>query len=304
MKNVPTIFCHIGKQEYLKCAISAALASGNDVVLLGDPSNKSLCTKWVDQNHLDLSQYKKFEKIYRHLSTNSMEFEIACFKRYFLIKSFMESRCINACFMVDSDVLLFQNLNDLEIEDKINLVLSRRLEQPEYGWTASPHIFYCTLDVINEFIDFLFYEYSHNVEQLLQKYNYYIKSKKPGGVCDMTLLYLWSLERKDYLNLCTIYNPIFDLSVQSINQFSDKTFIKDNILKIKKIIRVNNEYMFCLNDGSKVRAAAIHFQGTSKSIMPDYWNKRSYLIMIWHRYLNYIITFFQKLKKRIRGNRI
>lgn len=295
MKKIPTIFCHIGNQEYLRCAIDSAVVSGNDVILLGDNTNKLLCPKWVDQTQLDLSIYTEFVKVYKHLSTNSIEFELRCFKRFFLIKSFMECMHINACFMVDSDVLLFQNLNKLPLYDNINLVISRRIEQPKYGWTVSPHIFYCTLNVLNEFIDFLFYEYTYNVKQLIEKYDYYKNNKKNGGVCDMTLLYLWCLNRNDYLNLCTIENPVFDLSVQSVNQFSDKIFIKDNILKMKKILSVNDEYKFCLNDGTLVKAAAIHFQGTAKSVMPDYWNKRSYPTMIVHRYLNYMSKSFQKI---------
>ncbi len=300
MKGVPVVFCHSGNQEYLRCAIQAAEKSGNKVVLLGDMTNERFCNNWINQHELNLDSYQQFEKVYKHLSTNSPSFELGCFKRYFLIKSYMESIGINACFMVDSDVLLFQDLNELDIRKEMHIVLSRRLEQPQYGWTASPHIFYCTIGALNEFIDFLFAEYSDNLSQLQEKYDYYQQNSKPGGVCDMTLLYLWSIDRSDCLNLCTIHDPVYDLSVQSINQFADKVFVKDTLLNMKKIVLVNNEYQFCLRNGTRTKAAAIHFQGTAKSLMCDYWNRKPYLMMLIHRYLNYASSIAGKILKTLR----
>lgn len=44
----PLILVREGSQLYLKSALLTAIESGNEVILIGDKSNKSFCDDWVD----------------------------------------------------------------------------------------------------------------------------------------------------------------------------------------------------------------------------------------------------------------
>ena len=56
---------------------------------------------------------ERFEKIYRHSGSNDPRYNRFCIERWFVIKKIMQERGITQCIHLDSDVMVF---SDLEIE--------------------------------------------------------------------------------------------------------------------------------------------------------------------------------------------
>ena len=81
--NIPIVFTHFGKSDFLELAINQAKFTNpsSEIYLLGDDANlylSGLC------NHQQFSRFSECDVIlkdaYRHFSTNSYEFEYFCFK--------------------------------------------------------------------------------------------------------------------------------------------------------------------------------------------------------------------------------
>lgn len=291
---LPIIFFHTGSQLYLKYAIETANKFNENVFLIGDESNRNFCENWCSINSLKSEKFEKFKKVYHHMSTNDFKFELECFKRYFLLRELMIKKGINRCILLDSDVLNFINYSDINQLNDYQVGFSVPNNQSEYDWVASPHIFYCTYEMLDSFIDFVLDTYINNINKLEEKYKYHIDNKLKGGVCDMTLLFLWSKKVK-YYNFYNAIDIIFDHAVQERNGYK-----YDKILLMKKVVIENNKVFFIKNNSKeKVPVAMIHFQGSAKSIMGDYFYDRNIIVKIYHRYFDILGRLIKKLKKRI-----
>ena len=88
--SLPIIFIHRSNSAYLKYSLSQAQASNprSTVILLGDPSNN--CYDFVvhRQMHDFFQGATEFEKVYAHFSALPPSFELICFQRWFILKSF------------------------------------------------------------------------------------------------------------------------------------------------------------------------------------------------------------------------
>ena len=77
---IPIVLIHSGNPPYLKFSIRKALQK-NKVYLIGD-TNPQIDHKnftFLDMKDYINDDYLKFQKIYKHLSTNNYGFEIFCF---------------------------------------------------------------------------------------------------------------------------------------------------------------------------------------------------------------------------------
>ena len=77
--NLPIILFHIGNQEYVHLCLKQSIKYGNKVHILTDNKNNFNYSNVTSVNYRDYSNnLKKFEKIYKHFSTNSYQLELIC----------------------------------------------------------------------------------------------------------------------------------------------------------------------------------------------------------------------------------
>lgn len=186
---IPVVFIHQGNQEYLSIALEQA-AIRNGVVLLGDND-----TLWRNFDHMAdlLAVAKDFDQAYVHMSTNPEPFERFCFHRWFALAEWMRRMRAERAFYCDSDVMLYCDVTEwAESVGNPDVSLQIPKHQPEYRWAASGHVSLWTLDALSAFCNYIVAIYQESSELLEAKWHWHQTESKPGGICDMTLLYLWA----------------------------------------------------------------------------------------------------------------
>ncbi|HSY60312.1 MAG TPA: hypothetical protein VK796_00490, partial [Cytophaga sp.] len=133
------------------------------------------------------AEAQEFSTIYKHYSTNSAEFELICIQRWFVLKAFMTQKNIPRCLYLDSDVLVYEDIQSLS--GKFNSV----------GMTIcgiSGHTNFIHQDVLIDFCRFIFTKYTgaKALNDLEEYYKDFIVQHGAGGVSDMTLLTSYALE--------------------------------------------------------------------------------------------------------------
>jgi hypothetical protein len=92
---VPVILVHSGKQDYVDLCIRQALDYGNKVILIGDNC-------YGTGEFYPISSYEsmaiEFDRIYKHMSTNTYFFETKAWRRWFVLAEFMQRKGIDRAF--------------------------------------------------------------------------------------------------------------------------------------------------------------------------------------------------------------
>ena len=266
MKTIPVVFIHTGYQPYMEYTIHQAEKTNSAVYLLGDEKNKHVAQRWFNIESYQSKKYDQFKKIYKHMSANPYEFEFNCFRRFFVTYEFAKKHGIEKFMMLDTDCFSFANFSELGFEE-YDAALSMPKDQSNYLWTASTHGSLWSVDALENFLDFLFYEYTENISELEEKWSYHKAHNIGGGICDMTLLYLWAISVKDYkiLNTTQGYkNGVFDHFSSLAEGYEKDEYQILKLVNLKKIRFVDHKAYFQKKAGKWVRAYTIHAQGKSK----------------------------------------
>ncbi len=110
---IPIVFIHLSNSEYLPYTLGQAKMKNlnSPVILIGDDTNNV----FPFATHVHMNRYCKqaveFQKIYKHFSPNGFIFEQFCFLRWFLLRDFMLAHGLKRVLHVDSDVLLYADVN-------------------------------------------------------------------------------------------------------------------------------------------------------------------------------------------------
>ena len=273
LKGIPVIVVHKGCQEYLRTCINYATDHGHRVVLIGDQSNVQLAgdkAVWVDHSELESDKQKEFVSLYKHMSTNPYGYEKFCFERHFLAYEYVKKMGIDQFFIMDSDVLLGSTgKNGEQLLDKVlssDVALCWSENQSNMSWSASPHFSFWRAESLQSFIGYLIDVYKNNDEKLQKKNEWHIKNKVDGGICDMTLLYLWINDsEKKAINFCSKDNT--DLGVENIlrRKEEERYIINDGL---EKICFIDGIPCFQRSDNREfIPAFVIHAQGDCKRYM-------------------------------------
>lgn len=293
---------HHGKQDYLQIAARCTQAAGNHVILIGnDPATGKLCSAYYDDALIDLPDYREFEKQYVHLSSAPIEFELLCFKRYFYLYEIAKQRRLTHFWMIDSDAIVLQDLSDITnnylLANQFAAGVSTR-HQDQFDWASSPHTSFWTLDGLGDFLNFLRKLYIDQTRTLLnEKYQWHLDNQIPGGICDMTALYLWQKNRLDVCNLAKVHLdglPLFDNNLNESGNMTRNEFHMVRNVSLKKITHENNTYRaFPTAQSKTIPVVALHFQGRAKACMATF--ERSHQIT-YRTYAQY--SFLQYVEKR------
>lgn len=253
--RIPIIFVHDGDQKYFKAAVEQAQRFSSNVVVL--PMSN------------DADMWREFERFYVHLSTNNELIEKFCFKRYFLMYKYMVDHSVETAVLIDSDVLIFEDLG-LMARDlvsggfSVGLCMSRVQDGMRMSYSAHTSVW--TIGALREFCEYCLHIYKEEMERLTEKWTYHLQNKQNGGVCDMTLLYLWANKRPGVLNLSMVRDgKVVDENINfSENYEPDEYRMRYGL---KKLRFRNGKPVGQRRDGSKVSFRTLHFQGKAKAHM-------------------------------------
>jgi len=272
--SIAIVLIHQGYSQYIHDSLKQAAHFNPfaSIYLIGDRANN----RFSGVHHWDATKVIQDlpfnSRIYRHLSTASYNFELFCFQRWFLLREMMERGNIHRVFYMDSDVMLYWSIASIaeELPDHQMACLIAK-HQDNYRWAASAHNSFWCREVLEEFCDFTLKTYTDNsrISRLVRKYEFQKRHGLPGGICDMTLLYLFSLEHQ-VLNLATVRKgSVFDLAVGTGENFDTDEYYVEN--RIKKFSwKDGTPYSLNRITGQQVRFNALHFQGNAKTVMSQY----------------------------------
>jgi len=260
--NIPVFIVHEGNQGYLENSISLC-SQYHPVILVGDTTNKYMAENWIACEQIVSEPLEDFERSYIHMSTNSEFFEKICFRRYFYMYQIAKQYNYEKFIHIDSDVMLLNKLPDLLENSSKMAAFFVPKNQKKYQFTASPHVSYWTLAGLGHFIKFILDTYNFNINNLQDKFMYHKQMNMPGGVCDMTLLYLFYLKNQSkILNLFDVHSCYIDYNINQ-NNSSYKNGKVQEYFYFKVFNRKGNQLWFKTRNGH-VECIALHLQGKAK----------------------------------------
>lgn len=262
--NIPVIMIQLGSQEYFKKVIEQARKFNDNVFVIGD---------MLPPCQYDIRGYSQstdeFSAIYEHLSTNNRKIELMCFNRWFILKDFMEKHGIDVSFHIDTDVMLYTNVNTMwDYFSQFDFTLSHRC----CGSNS-----YFTYHGLKNFCNFLMNFYnkknSYDYERVAAHYHVRQKFGLPGGVCDMTLLQHYSYLHCGKIGemMHIVEKGTFD---HNINE-SDQYFRMSK--QMKDVVFING-LPFCYQEstGKQIQFRTLHFQGSAKMYITQLHHFKGY----------------------------
>ncbi len=232
----------------------------------------------VPTAHLESARQASFKANYLHLSSNGYEFEMGCIERFFLIGELMRKEHLNAAFVVETDVMIFSDLNshlETHLDARENYLIQNRCIGTAY----------VTLDFIDSYCTNILETYtsSQRRELISQYYQDYKETNLLGGICDMSFAY-WMNGGE----MAMTKTPSHDISapfrsnntlheLQGFDNFLSRSTLGDLDIVMNKSqvnewrmkeLRFINGYPHCLAlDGKTVNLLSVHFQGRAKNLM-------------------------------------
>lgn len=278
--SCPVVFFHTGRDESLPQVLQqAGRACGfRNVVLLGDESNRGLVSNWYDASALTSDELIEFRKIYRHYGKPSDEaFCRLCFEKHFALYAFMKAKHVERCFLCDSDVLLYENLSELPMDDT-DFACTGTASSEFLKEHVSPHCVYWTDRQLRRFLSFVLHVYRSNTRWLedvsLRMENAENPSTLSSSVTDDVLLTAWCKLTTEYnrdfryRNLCEVLDgSVWDYSLSSPDNLTTGEYLFDKLRGCKQLaFRDRKPYFTRTEDSSAVSATVLHCQNRRRYI--------------------------------------
>tara|TARA_R100001594_G_scaffold62795_1_gene97167 strand:- start:1861 stop:2703 length:843 start_codon:yes stop_codon:yes gene_type:complete len=277
------VFFNIGCPSYLSASIQQA-ALHNEVTLIGDDSNKHVASL-KNVRHVNYKTVfvdgDRFISKYVHLSSNTREFELLSFIRWFCIRNFLRDEKISQCFYSDSDNLIYTKIAEAHNNlGSPSLALNIPQHQPQFRDSAAATSSFWSNESLEDFCDFLFlmYEDDKTFNNLLKpKWNHHHKNSISGGICDMTALWHFSNKVGDVsvLTKVSASHCTFDHNINSSENHLREEY---PLLNKRKDIKMKNGQPYCFNLIKNIDVAfhTLHFQGPAKNLINSYSTYNDY----------------------------
>lgn len=280
--DIPVVFTHRNNRQ-VETAMRQAQQYNQRVILLGDESNRnSTVEHHAFRKHA--KDAKRFAKVYQHMHTRrDEEYEEFCYLRWFYISDFMRKHHIPRIFAGDSDLMLYRNVTEIANDwNGYTTLLCIPSRQRNYRWSATGHASYWSSRDLEDFCDFLLWSYTtdEGLLPLCTKWRCHQSTRRVGGICDMTLLYLFWLQRFESIgNLLSVTGTpphAFDLNFNtSENHYPDEYQMEaTSETSSGSILRVawkdQQPYGYNQRLGCQVRLDGIHFQGAATRLISQY----------------------------------
>jgi len=274
------VFIHKGESGYLPYVLYQAkhISPESDIVLIGDGFSYA----GIHNEHLDNYQsadLQNFKNNYIHMSSNPEEFELFCWLRWFYLLEYMRKNQVHSALYLDSDVLLYSSMVDMkstffEVDIKCGFLIPQQ-DFNALDWAASAHVSYWTIDSLADFCVFSLNSFTEKkyLELYKEKWQAHVTKVEPGGICDMTTLYLyWHEKQWQMQNLLMNKNDtVFDDNVSEASNYFINEYATSSGRKKISFAEQRPYFHLAANENSKVRAHAIHFQGGAKEEIPKFY---------------------------------
>ena len=266
MTALPVMIFHQGNPRYLKKVMRQANAWNDQVWLLGDHTNQECAVNWVDSTAIQSRMFEQFLEVYEHMSTRSRQAEMFCFESHFKYYEFARRMGWNRFVTMDSDVLVYHRFDKMEFGnvDAAFGWTDGRID--ERAWACDPFVTYWTIEAMEEFLLFCIQIYKEDPSLLKQKWAYHREKQVSGGICDMTLFWLWRnrTTRKIYNLAQEKDGKVYDLIVNSPDNAREGEYCFSK-WKNMKVVRFREGVPYLKrSDGQWVQANVLHCNGHHK----------------------------------------
>ena len=203
---------------------------------------------------LDINKFE-FTKYFIYETTNSYEYELFCFLRWFIIKDYINSLNdeYDRIYIFDNDTLIFDNLNNYNFN--IN-------DKPYMSQCGCPAFTIINKKLLNELCNTLLDIFKNKDKECLT-----FSKTNTGVISDMGVFYyLYSEHKIEAVNEYK-FNPYFIINIGTFvsNNILPKYDIIDNKLYINDNIYDNNY--------DKVNCLGIHFAGDNKKFIKTFYEQ-------------------------------
>jgi hypothetical protein len=288
--NIPVVFIHFGDiPNYLIDAITQAVSFSNKVYLVTDNKSTVCQAEIIDSSQIN-SDEVIFKSYYKHMSSNSYQFEYMCIYRWFVLKNFMNSKHIEMLLYLDSDVFLYSQTSTIMANyNHFEFAYCVPDNQENYYWAGSACCSIWSKSSINLFCDTIASYYtSDKIEILNEKWKYHTDNVILGGICDMTFLYFFS-KKSGFFNLGKVHNNhSFDFNnASSTNLINNEyRFNQSNLFQIPtKDITFKNGIPYGFHLLSKKSVCFFALTEYAKLLM--FSKKHSVLIRLRHTFYTF-----------------
>lgn len=260
--NIPIIIVHRGDTFYLKFVLEQIRLFNphTRICLISDASTDKYC--FVE--HYNIDDYSKgadaFKMVYIHMSSNPYDYELICFQRWFCIRDFVKTQKIENFLCMDSDVLLYCNIDEV-MQQYISYDFTTCNKQ-------GPGCALFNISSISDFCEYMMSMYTEDIllNKMESMYQEILDNKQLGGVCDM-VAFVW-FQDNTKCNVIDIAIPTNGTCFDGCITWGQGFEMEDGK---KKVYWIDNlPYGKLMNDQSLVRFYCLHFQGRSKYSMYKY----------------------------------
>lgn len=295
------VIIHTGFAKYLFYALKKIKETNKNanVFLISNKEYKeySKYSHFVDINKVIKNESIDFQNKYIHLGKSNPNYEMFCMQRWIILKDFMKEYKLNECMHIDSDILIFSDLDEaLKPFFKYDISLAHKL-------ALTMHI--KDIKILEDFSKYLLFKYTDEKEINKLKDMYYntnrVNDGVAGSISDMDISReFFSNYHLPIGNLSEIENDsIFDSAI--IYGSPNFEMMKKDKYEMKKIF-FEDGIPFCnYNNGDinkKIRFHSLHFIVWSKLYIKTLYHNKDlnfnpYIINIYREFN----VFKSKLKK-------
>jgi len=268
--DIPIIIVHrFGWPEYLMLTAIQARSTNlnNRIIIVGD-------RPFADMKGLvDIVDYESFSECvqpiresYFHLSPNAVEYERVCIERWFVVRELVKQIGAQRCFAMDCDVLLFNSLKNFwpryegydfayNYGPCFNTLVVNNLKMLDVYCETMVKVFNRDLAVWPGYADHIHFSEPY---------------RKPEFISDMTLGDYFIQTHKEFRSamLTDIVNgSAFECCMTSCCP----GYEMEGAFK-KIVMRDGVPYGRFAATGEMVKFDCLHFQGLSKSLMPQFFD--------------------------------
>ena len=259
---IPIILIHRSNSNYLPYTIAQAKWTNprSHLFLIGDESNRYELVE-----HKSIAAYMdsatQFAYVYRHLSTNPIEYELFCFQRWFILKDFMARQALEQCFYLDSDVMLYENITHDQ----------QRLKDISIALTADvpSAVFVNAFTALEQFCHFVFnlYQNPNSLQRLEAAFKEQLHNSTATSISDM---FAFAEYRQQYPHAVGNLLEITEDSTYDVGMTTSDGFEMTNGLK-NICFKQQQPFGQQLDSGKTIRFKVLHFQGRAKHYIKDYF---------------------------------
>jgi len=184
-------------------------------------------------------------------------------------------------FHLDSDVMVYTDLDVIANSFLNTYEACYHIPEQEFRekrWMAGAGCSFWTQKGLMKLCSFILEQYAYRIDELKDKWKWHNENRVNGGICDMTLLYLFYQKNKETIgNVAFTVDEkyCFDLNFNSGDNYYKKEYRTTRSIlfnNIKKISFKNNlPYGRNLRADKNIAFYNLHFQGRSKIFMFPYY---------------------------------